>query len=483
MDIKEKSTKGLTKEFEIKFKKEDVGKLVNEKLVEISSQANLPGFRPGKVPLSILKTRFGKQIYGEVVNESINNATKKIIEDYKINAVSQPKLDIESFEEGKDLLAKMTVEIMPTFKTPDLSSLQITRPVAKVLDNDIEEAIDKIAKENIKTETIKEKRGIIKGDTAVIDFEGKIDNVPFEGGNSKGYHLKIGSNMFIPGFEEKLIGAKLEDQFPIDLVFPKDYQAKDLAGKKVTFEVKINDIRHDIENTIDDNFAKSLGLDDLETLKKNVRNQIVNQHQATSRLKAKKIILDKLADLGDFDLPPSLGRDEYLNVCRAMNINSKTDNQLEVEKNNNNVDPEKGMSEEEKRDAKAISVRRVRLGLILAEIGRENNIKVEEEDTRNAMMREVQNYPGKEKEILDYFKNNPEAKNELAGPIFEDKIIDFILELANVKDKEVSVDELYKEDEFDLKKEADKAKKSVKKEKKSNLKKNKKDSKKNENSR
>ncbi len=460
MNIKETLTKGLTKEFEIKLKKEDIDKQIDEKLLEFSSQANLPGFRPGKVPISILKARFGKRVYGEVIQESMNNASKKIIDDNKINAVTQPKLDIKNLEEGKDVLATLIVEIMPSFKTPDISSFEIIRPIAKVTDKDVEDAIDRIAKENLKTELIKENRSVKKGDTVVIDFEGKIDDNPFEGGNSKGYYLKIGSNTFIPGFEEQLIGSKMNEQRTINLNFPADYQAKDLAGKSVVFEVKVNEIRTDIKTKVDNEFAKSLGLESLDILKKNVKNQILNQHKSAGRLKAKKVILDKLADSVEFDLPPSLERDEYLNVCKAMNINNKSDKVLP--ENNDIPDPETGMTELEKKDAKAIAVRRVRLGLVLSEIGRQNNIKVEEEDTRNAMMREIQNYPGKEKEILDYFKNNPEAKNEFAGPIFEDKIIDFILELAKVEEKEVGVDELYKEDEFDIKKEAEKAKKSIK---------------------
>jgi len=457
MDIKEKSSKGLQKEYEILIKKEIISSLVDEKITEFSKQANLPGFRPGKVPMSVLKARFGKQVIGEVINESLNNASKKIVEDNKINAASQPKMEITSFEEGGDLKAKLLVEVVPTFKTPDLTKIKIIRPVVKVTDKEVNEAIERIAKENVKTEILKEKRPVKKDDTVVIDFEGKIDNELFEGGKANGYYLKIGSNTFIPGFETKLIGLNLGETKSIPLKFPDDYQAKELAGKKVVFEVKINEIRKEIPNTINDDFAKSLGLDSLSTLKKNVKDQITSQHENVSRQKAKRDVFDKLADLGDFETPPSLQKEEYLSVCKAMNINSKSD---DIKQTAENLDPESGMSEKEKSDANAIASRRVRLGLILSEIGRQNNIKVEEEDKKNAMMREVQKYPGREKEILDYFKNNPEAENQFAGPVFEDKIIDFILELANVVDKEVSVEELYREENFDLKKEAEKSKKT-----------------------
>ena len=455
MDIKEKPSKNLTKDFEIKIKKEEIDKLVSDKLVKFSSQAQLPGFRPGKVPISVLKARFGKQVLGEVINESMNEASKKIIEENKINAVSQPKMEIISFDEGKDLQARLTVEIMPDFKVPDLTKLKFTRPIVEVSKEDVNEAIDRIAKENSKTEIIEENRSAKKDDTLVIDFEGKIDGTPFEGGESKGYHLKIGSNTFIPGFEEKLVGVKKGDTKVIDLVFPENYQAKNLANKKVQFNVKVNEIRKDVETTINDDFAKSLGIENLDTLKKNVSSQISNQHQVASRSKLKREILDKLADSVDFKLPESIEHDEYLNVCKAMNINLKDSSKEEL---GNDKEPDHGMKPSEKSDAKAIAARRVRLGLVLSEIGRQNNIQVQEEDKKNAMMSEVQKYPGREKEILDYFKNNPEAQNQLSGPIFEDKIIDFIIELAQVEDKKISIEELYKEEEFDLKKEAIKAK-------------------------
>ncbi len=457
MDIKEKSSKGFTKEFEIKIKKENIDTLVEKKLEELSKQANLPGFRPGKVPISILKARFGKQVVGEVVNESMNEASKKIIDDNKINAVSQPKMEITSFEEGKDLLAKFVVEIMPEFKTPDLAAMKIVKPSVKVTDKDVNDAINRIVKENPKTEIINENRAVKDGDTVVIDFDGKIDNKPFEGGSSKGYFLKIGSNTFIPGFEPKVIGLKKGDKKNINLKFPNDYQASQLAGKEVVFEIKVNEIRAEIKTIINDEFAKSLGIDNLENLKNSIKTQITSQHEEASRSKSKREILDKLADSVEFDLPKSLEEDEYKNVCMAMNINAKKN---ENEPSGTQKIPDEGMSDAEKKDARAIAKRRVGLGLVLAEIGRQNNIKVEEEDKKNAMMKEVQKYPGREKEILDYFKNNPEAQNQFAGPVFEDKIIDFILELANVVNKEVTIEELYKEEDFDLKKEAEKSNKT-----------------------
>ena len=455
MEIKEKKTTGLKREFEIIITNKTIDKLVQNKISELAPKASIPGFRPGKVPHNIIKSRFGKQIFGEVVNESLNNASKKIVDDFNINAATQPKMDVKSFDEGKDIKVNYSVEVMPDFKVPDLTKLKITRPIVKVEEKQVDESIKRIAKQNTKTEKIDKDRKTKLNDTVVIDFEGKINNEVFEGGAAKGHHLKIGSNSFIPGFEDKLIGKSSGENFDIDLNFPNDYQAKELAGKKVVFNVTISEIREDIKTEINDDFAKSLGLDDLETLKKNVKEQTVNQHSIQSRSKMKREILDLLANSLDFELPNTLVEDEYQSVCLAMKKpNEKTNNENDKKDKLN----DQGMSKTEKDDALTISKRRVRLGLILAEIGRLNNIKVEEKDTQNAMMQELQRYPGREKEILDYLKKNPDAQNQLSGPIFEDKIIDFIIELAEVKEKIVNVDDLYKEDDIDIKNELKKEK-------------------------
>tara|TARA_B100000900_G_scaffold381705_1_gene368357 strand:- start:129 stop:1523 length:1395 start_codon:yes stop_codon:yes gene_type:complete len=452
MEIKEKKTTGLKREFEIVISNKTIDQLVQNKISELAPKANIPGFRPGKVPHNIIKSRFGKQIFGEVVNESLNDASKKIVDDFKINAATQPKMDVQSLDEGKDIKVNYSVEVMPDFKTPDLTKLKITRQIVKVADKQVDESIERIAKQNSKTEKLKKDRKTKLNDTVVIDFEGKINNEVFEGGTAKGHHLKIGSNSFIPGFEDKLIGKNSGHSFDIDLKFPEDYQAKELAGKKVVFNVIINEIREDVKTEINDDFAKSLGLENLESLRKNVNEQIVNQHSIQSRSKMKREILDLLSNSLDFELPNSLVESEYQSVCMAMKPNEQTVNDQKDKSN------DEDMSKSEKDDALTISKRRVRLGLILAEIGRLNNIKVEEKDTQNAMMQELQKYPGREKEILDFFRNNPDAQNQFSGPVFEDKIIDFIIELAEVKEKIVNIEELYKEDKVDIKDELKKEK-------------------------
>ena len=462
MAITQTLSDGLKREFEVVITDNEINKLVNVKLENIAKEVNLPGFRRGKVPISVVKNRFGKQILGEVVRESVDSLTKETIEKNNLIPSSQPKVEIVSFEEGQDLKAKLSVEIMPEIEIPDLSKLDITKPVVKVSEKEIDEAVEKIARENIGTKTVTEKRPAKTGDTVVIDFLGKIDDVPFEGGEAKGHNLKLGSNSFIPGFEDGLVGCSIGKKVNINVTFPEDYQASNLAGKNAVFETTINEIKEDNDLLINDDFAKNLGMEDLNALKKAVSEQMNKQHDIASRDKSKRQILDLLADAVSFELPETLEKEEYNSICKAMNPNAKPEKMDASNEDAPEPQVDEGMSDEEKIDASEIAQRRVRLGLLLSEIGRKNNIKVEEEDTRKAMMQEIQKYPGQEKQVMDYFKNNPEAQQQLSGPIFEDKIIDFILELANVKEKTVSVEELYKTDELDLKKEAAKAKKSNK---------------------
>ena len=458
MGITQTLSEGLKREFEVVISSSEINNLVDKKLGSLAKEATLPGFRPGKVPVSVVKNRFGKQVLGEVVRETVDNATKDTMEKNKITPSSQPKIEIISFEDGEDLKAKLSVEIMPDFEIPDLSSLEITKSVVKINDKEIKDAVEKIAKDNVGTSPIKKARAAKFGDTVVIDFLGTVDGKKFEGGEAKGHNLKLGSNSFIPGFEDGLVGALLGKTIDIKVTFPEDYQPKKLAGKKANFETKINEIKEDVDVKIDDEFAKTLGMEDLNALQKAVSEQMGKQHDQASREKSKRQILDILADTVSFDLPETLEKEEYNSICKAMNPNAK----LENDNDQDEPEADKGMTKDEKLDASEIAKRRVRLGLLLSEIGRKNNIKVEEEDTRNAMMKEIQKYPGQEKQVMDYFKNNPEAQQQLSGPIFEDKIIDFILELANTSEKIVTVEELYKQEDLDLKKEAQKAKKSNK---------------------
>ena len=443
MKITKKNTKGLKREFTIVISAKEIEDKINEKLSEIALTARIPGFRPGKIPASILKNRIGNEVRGEVLQTSIDEASKKAIRDENLQPVTKPSIDVEKYDEGSDLKASLSLEIMPLIKHIDLSKIKLEKYIAKVSDKDVNEALDRIAKQNQQTQPLKKERKSKLGDTLVIDFEGKMNNVPFDGGTGKGHHLALGSNSFIPGFEEGLVGLKVNDEKKLKLSFPKDYGMEKLAGKKVTFDVKINEIREAVPVTYDETFAKNLGMPSMKDLRKAISDQISNEHSNVTRSKLKQQLLDILDDKYKFDLPEGMVDQEYNSVCNSLN---KEKNTAKKEQKENSVNkPDEKMSKDEKVDAKNIAERRVKLGLLMGDIGRNNNIDVSPEEIKQAVMMESQKYPGQEKQVLEYYEKNKEATQNLAGPLFEEKVFDFICEMAEIKEKIVSVEKLYKE--------------------------------------
>ncbi len=443
MKITKKNSKGLKREFNIVISAKEIEDKINEKLSEIALTARIPGFRPGKIPTSILKARIGKEVRGEILQTSIDEASKKAIQDENLKPVMKPSIDIEKYDEGSDLKALLSLEIMPIIKHIDLSKIKLEKFIAKVSDKDVNEALARIAKQNQQTQPLKKARKSKFGDTLVIDFEGKMNNVAFDGGTGKGHHLALGSNSFIPGFEEGLVGLKTNDEKKLKLSFPKDYGMEKLAGKKVTFDVKINEIREPVPVKYDENFAKNLGMPSIKDLKKAISDQISNEHSNVTRSKLKMQLLDILDKKYKFDLPEGMVEQEYISVCNSLNKNKIDPKNVQKE---NNINSDEKMTKDEKADAKNIAQRRVKLGLLMGDIGRNNNIDVSEEEIKQAVMMEAQKYSGQEKQVLEYYEKNKEASQNLAGPLFEEKVFDFICEMSEIKEKIVSVDDLYKEE-------------------------------------
>ena len=455
MKITKKTTKGLKREFDIKITSKEIEEKINLKLSEIALTAKIPGFRPGKIPTSILKARIGKEVRGEVLQSFIDEASKKAIQDENLQPVTKPSIEVKKYDEGSDLSVSLALEVMPAIKHIDFSKLKLLKSIAKVGDKEINEALDRIGKQNQQTQPLKKARKSKIGDTLVIDFEGKMNNVPFEGGAGKGHHLSLGSNSFIPGFEEGLVGLASGSNKELKLSFPKDYGMEKLAGKKVIFDVKVHEIREQIAVKFDDDFAKGLGMPGIKELKKAISDQISNEHNNITRSKMKKSLLDILDEKYNFDLPEGMIDQEYNSVCQTLNkekkskeVNHDHDHKHD-QKHDHKVD--ENMTKDEKKDAKNIAERRVKLGLLMGEIGRNNNLDISEEEINQAVMAEAQKYPGQEKQVLDYFKKNKEASQNLAGPLFEEKVFDFICEMAEVKEKVVSIEELYREDEIEKK--------------------------------
>jgi trigger factor len=433
----------LLREYKIVITAAEIDAEVAKKLEELAKTVKMPGFRPGKVPLSVVKSRFGDQARGEAIKTALDESARQAIEGNDLRLASQPQVDIKSYEEDKDLEASLACELMPAIAMPDLSKLSIEKPRIESDPGEIDEALDRIADENRPTVAMAKPRAAKLGDVATIDFIGRIDGEPFEGGAAEGHALELGSNSFIPGFEEGLVGAKIDATLDVPVTFPEDYQAAHLAGKLAVFEVTVKDIQEKAASSVDDELAKRLGFDDLGGLKDAIGQQINGQHETALRQLMKKNVLDALADGEAFDVPPSLYQQEYDSVARTMNPKAAEQH----DHDHDHPAADEGMTKADKEEASNIATRRVRLGLLITEIGRENNIEVTEEDTRRAVFEEARRYPGQEQMVLEYFQKNPQAMQQIAGPIFEDKVVDFILEIAKVSDVVIDTDTLYKADD------------------------------------
>lgn len=442
MKISETRAEGLIREYAIVISAAEIDEQIAAKLAELATTVNLPGFRPGKVPMSVVKSRFGPQVQGEAMKNALDDGARQAIENNELRLASQPSVEITSYEDGNDLEAALSCEIMPAITMPDLAKLNIERPKLEAGEAEIAEALKNIADSNCPTVEVTAKRAAKVGDVVVIDFIGRIDGEAFEGGAAEDHSLELGSNSFIPGFEDGLVGVKAGETRDVNVLFPEDYQAAHLAGKPAIFEVTIKELREKGEPTINDQLGQKLGFEGLTALREAVAGQINGQHATALRQVLKKNVLDALANGEEFDVPPSLYKSEYENVALAMNPNAPA---AHDHKDDNDEHPaaDEGMDDDAKAEAKLVAERRVRLGLLLTEIGGANNIEVTDEDTRQAVFEEARRHPGQEQMVLEYFQKNEQAMQQLAGPIFEDKTVDFILEMANVTDVETDVETLY----------------------------------------
>ena len=442
MNVSETKSEGLLREYQILITAAEIDSEVSKKLEEIAKTIKIPGFRPGKVPMSVVKSRFSDQVRGDAIKEALDEGTRQAIEGNDLRLASQPQVDIKSYEDGKDLEASLACEVMPAITLPDLGKVNVDRPKIDSDPNEVEETLGRIADENRPTVPIAKARAAKLGDVAMIDFIGRVDGEAFEGGTAEGHSLELGSNSFIPGFEEGLVGAKPGATIDVPVTFPEDYQAAHLAGKLALFEVKVNELHEKADAKIDDELATRLGFENLDGLKGAIAEQINGQHQTALRQLTKKNVLDALAEGEAFDVPPSLLKQEYESVARAMKPEAAEQDD-ERDNDHDDTPADDGMDDDAKAEAASVATRRVRLGLLITEIGRENNIDVTEEDTRRAVFEEARRYPGQEQMVLEYFEKNPQAMQQIAGPIFEDKVIDFILEMAKVTDFTIDTDKLY----------------------------------------
>ena len=445
MQVTETSSAGLKREYRVVVPATDLEAKVNERLDDLKGRVQLRGFRPGKVPVAHLKRLYGKSAMAEVIEATVREANSKIVTDHGYRLAVEPKVvlpteegAVEGVIEGKaDLSYTVEMEIVPAITLADFKSIKLTRLTSEVSDEEIDKALQAIADQN--RPFVAKTEGAANGDRVTINFEGSLEGTPFEGGTGEDVPLVMGAGQFIPGFEENLAGLKAGENKTFDVKFPDDYRATHLAGKNATFAVTVKAVEAPGSVTIDDEFAKTLGVESLAKLKDAVKDRIAREHTLASRQKLKRGLLDQLDERHKFEPPPSLVEQEFANVW------SQVENDL---KQQNRTFEDEGTTEEKAREEyRGIAGRRVRLGLVIAEIGEKNNIRVSDDQLRAAVMEQVRQFPGQERQIWEYYQKNPNALAALRAPLFEDKVVDFLVELAEVTDKPVSRDELFKDDE------------------------------------
>ena len=445
MQVTETKNEGLQREFTITISAAEVEEKVNTRLDELRRTVQIPGFRSGKAPSSLLRKKYGGAVMGEILEAAVSDTSQEAMSERSLRPAMQPKIEITSFEEGKDLEYTMAIEIMPEITPMDFSTLEVERLVAKISDDELEEALKKLGEQYRKSEPVKRKRKSRKGDVIVIDFKGSVDGVEFEGGAGEDHHLHLGEGQFIPGFEEQLIGAKVGEKVAVTVTFPEEYGSAELAGKEAVFDVDVKETREMVDTVIDDEFAKTMGQDDLESLRTAIRGRMETEYGGFSRERLKRGLLDKLETAHDFSLPEGMVGSEFDSIWEQHEQAKAEQSSSDDESAKSEEDDSAKSDDEIKEDYRKIARRRVQLGLLLTEVGDKNNVEVSAEDVNRALVQEAQKYPGQEKQVFEMYQSNPQAMASLRAPIFEEKVVDFILEMATVTEREVTPEELMRD--------------------------------------
>jgi trigger factor len=447
MQVKETVAEGLKHEFQISVPAADLDAKADARLVELKDKVRLNGFRPGKVPVSHLKKVYGRSVMAEAIDQTIRDTNSQLFTERGFRLATEPKVtmpteekEVEELLSGKsDLTYTVAIEVVPPIALADFKSFKVEKPVAEVTDAEVDDAVKRIADQNKAFTAKGEGAKAESGDRVTVSFKGMIDGTAFEGGSAENIPVTIGSNTFIPGFEEQLIGMGAGETRTLKVTFPANYGNKELAGKPAEFETTASQIEAPQETVINDEFAKTLGLESLDKLKDAARARMAAEFAGATRQRVKRILLDRLDEAHRFEAPPSLVEEEFNQMWNSI--------KSEMEGAGKTFADEDMTEEAAKEEYRKIADRRVRLGLVLSEIGEKNKITVTDDEVGRAVIERARQVPGREKEVWDYYRNNANALAQLRAPIYEDKVVDFILELATVTEKKVSREELYKEDE------------------------------------
>ncbi|GAB4351250.1 MAG: trigger factor [Oricola sp.] len=449
MQVSETLNEGLKREIKVVVPKADLQSRLGERLEDAKSKVQLKGFRPGKVPVAHLRKMYGKSFMAEIVNEILNETPREVLAERGEKSATQPEIDMtEDEKEAEKVLAgdadfefSIKYEVIPPIELKDFSSIKITREVVDIPDEEVEEQVRRIAQSAATYEPKKGKAE--KGDRVTMDYVGKIDGEAFEGGSDTDANLVLGSGQFIPGFEDQLVGVKAGDEKQVKITFPEDYGAEHLAGKDAVFDVTVKEVASAGEIVIDDELAKKLGVESADRLREIVRDQIESQYGSITRQKVKRQLLDALDEEYKFETPAKLVDAEFNNIWNQITH--------ELEQSGKTFEDEDTTEEEAREEYMRLAERRVRLGLVLSEIGEKAGITVSEQELQQAVMNHVRQYPGQEQQVFDFFKNNPDAVANLRAPIFEEKTVDHLLEKVAITDKTVSKEQLMADDEEEAK--------------------------------
>ncbi|CUJ93734.1 trigger factor [Shimia thalassica] len=436
MQVTETLNEGLKRAYAITVTADELDAKVNDKLVEAQPEIEMKGFRKGKVPMALLKKQFGEQLLGESMQEVIDGAMNKHFEDSGDRPAMQPKVEMKNGEEwkpGSDVEVEMAYEALPVIPEVDMSGISLEKLVVKADDAAVEDALNNLAET---AQDFKSRKAGVKakdGDQVVMDFVGKIDGEAFEGGSGEDFPLVLGSNQFIPGFEEQLVGVKAEEEKDVTVSFPEDYQADHLAGKEAVFSCTIKDVKKPVAAKIDDELAQKFGAEDLEGLKGQISERLEAEYAGAARAVMKRALLDQLDELVSFDLPPSLVEAEAGQIAHQL----WHEENPEVQDHNH---PEIEATDEHN----ALAERRVRLGLLLAELGQKAEVEVTDAEMTQAIMNQARQYPGQERQFFEFIQQNQQMQQQLRAPLFEDKVVDHVFDQATISEKEVSKDDLEK---------------------------------------
>ena len=445
MQVTETLSQGLKREFKVVLPATELEERLNSELSTLKDRVRINGFRPGKVPVGHLRKVYGRSVMADVLQNAVNEANRKIVEDNGLKLAHEPQVqfpesqdEVEKAMDAKgDLAFTVALEVLPVFELADLSDVSVKKPVAEISDVEVNESLERMAKQNRTFET--KDGAAVDGDRVVVDFVGRIDGTEFEGGKGEDIRVELGSNTFIPGFEDQLLGLKAGDTKLVKVKFPENYLAPNLAGKDAEFDVTVKEVEAPGELKIDDEMAKGFGMESLDKLKDAIRDAIKRDFDAQSRRKVKKELLDALDAKYSFELPPTLVEQEFSAVWAQVVGDLKS--------NNRTFEDESTTEDEAKAEYRKIAERRVRLGLVLAQIGEKSDIKISDDEVTQALIERVRQYPGQERQVWEFYQKNPQALAEIRAPLFEEKVVDQILSQVKVDEETVSKDTLFSDED------------------------------------